>query len=51
MNTAISNSMSNSNSFNTLFKKSKSAKIIIENILVNGMGVTQFYYNKYLGKI
>jgi len=51
MNTAISNSMSNSNSFNTLFKRSKNAKIIIENILVNGMGVTQFYYNKYLGKI
>ena len=51
MNTAISNSMSNSNSFNTLFKKSKNAKIIIENIFVNGMGVTQFYYNKYLGKI
>ena len=51
MNTAISNSMSNSNSFNTLFEKSKNARIIIENILVNGMGVTQFYYNKYLGKI
>ena len=51
MNTAMSNSMSNSNSFNTLFKKSKNARIIIENILVNGMGVTQFYYNKYLGKI
>ena len=51
MNTAISNSMSNSNSFNTLFKQSKNAKIIIENILVNGMGVTQFYYNKYLEMI
>ena len=51
MNTAISNSMSNSNSFNNLFKKSKNAKIKIENILVSGIGVTQFYYNKYLGKI
>ncbi|KKL46368.1 hypothetical protein LCGC14_2346280 [marine sediment metagenome] len=50
MNTAISNSISNSNAFDTLFNQSKNAKIIIENIIVNGMGVTQFYYNKYIGK-